>query len=348
MHIVMMGGRSHKNSRNLFVYGPPQGEEDELESIQIIIPPKPGEENTYCPENPQTLDVCSLTMASMGQETNLPSSKLPFTWKLFEMLGNVHEQGMSHVVSWVDGGRAFKVHDLKAFVNEIIPMYFMQSKYKSFQRQLYFYGFTRVTKGPDAGAYFHPKFIRGRKTLCLSITPKGKCRQAKNELKLKGDQQSHMETTPDLPCEVDAPPPAPKQAPRRVSADTIDEVAGLVDQHDDEDHHADGQNYDCEPQVESGWMTTMTNIIMNGTRGTVQQPARVSYVSCESDAAAPREPRHNEYEQPSQRHWEQFQRHQQAEQQRVHYQYMQRSLHEGDTCDIFDDMTFHFVDNSSL
>ncbi|OEU12177.1 hypothetical protein FRACYDRAFT_155271, partial [Fragilariopsis cylindrus CCMP1102] len=48
------------------------------------------------------------------------------------------------IVSWVDNGTAFKVHDLDRFVNDIVPTYFKQTKYKSFQRQLYFYGFQRV------------------------------------------------------------------------------------------------------------------------------------------------------------------------------------------------------------
>lgn len=39
----------------------------------------------------------------------------------------------------------------------------------SFQRQLNLYGFRRLTKGDDQGAYFHPKFQRGRKDLLNDI-----------------------------------------------------------------------------------------------------------------------------------------------------------------------------------
>jgi hypothetical protein len=39
----------------------------------------------------------------------------------------------------------------------------------SFQRQLNLYGFRRVTKGDDVGAYYHPKFQRGRRDLIAEI-----------------------------------------------------------------------------------------------------------------------------------------------------------------------------------
>jgi len=158
------------------------GDEFSGHSIQITLPPKPGYEgDNYDYTNPDEgeskMDVCALSLSSLAQDPNLPSSKLPFAWKLYEMLETVHKNDVdTDIVSWVDDGKAFKVHDLKRFVDEIVPTYFKQSKYKSFQRQLYFYGFTRETssgkKGHTPGSYRHPKFIRGKKTMCLSMTPK--------------------------------------------------------------------------------------------------------------------------------------------------------------------------------
>ncbi|CAJ1934683.1 unnamed protein product [Cylindrotheca closterium] len=108
----------------------------------------------------------------LQQEADLPSSKLPFVWKLYEMLEGVERSGDEHIVSWVESGRAFRVHRLDEFVKNIVPIYFKQSKYKSFQRQLNFYGFTRIASGPNTGAYYHAQFLKGNKAICLSIRPK--------------------------------------------------------------------------------------------------------------------------------------------------------------------------------
>jgi hypothetical protein len=134
-----------------------------METIRIIIPPKPGKENNYPDDAPVTLDICSHSMCSLGKDVDLPASKLPFTWKLYEMLEDVEENGQDHIISWVNNGMGFQVHKMDMFVKDIIPIYFKQSKYKSFQRQLYFYNFKRNSKGPRLGSYYHPMFVRGNK-----------------------------------------------------------------------------------------------------------------------------------------------------------------------------------------
>jgi hypothetical protein len=152
-------------------------------SIQIVLPPKPGDEGpdynngNISNQGESRMDVCALTLSCLAQDPNLPSSKLPFAWKLYEMLETVHKNEIdTDIVSWVDNGKAFKVHNLKRFVDEIVPTYFKQSKYKSFQRQLYFYGFIREAasgkEGHTPGSYRHPRFVRGQKSLCLSMVPK--------------------------------------------------------------------------------------------------------------------------------------------------------------------------------
>eukprot|EP00535_Pseudo-nitzschia_heimii_P005853 CAMPEP_0197174734 /NCGR_PEP_ID=MMETSP1423-20130617/1130_1 /TAXON_ID=476441 /ORGANISM="Pseudo-nitzschia heimii, Strain UNC1101" /LENGTH=336 /DNA_ID=CAMNT_0042623697 /DNA_START=144 /DNA_END=1154 /DNA_ORIENTATION=- len=181
-------------------------------SIKIVLPPKPGQEGDEeyrngIEEVESRLDVCALTLSSIAQDPNLPSSKLPFAWKLYEMLETVHKNKVdTDVVSWVDNGEAFKVHDLKRFVDEIVPIYFKQSKYKSFQRQLYFYGFTRETSSAGKnchtpGSYRHPKFVRGKKTLCLSMAPKKTKKKRSN--------------SPELGSSTDATNPANENIPQQ-------------------------------------------------------------------------------------------------------------------------------------
>lgn len=170
---------------------------DDEETIQIFLPPKPSGMNPG-PQNssygkPFTLGSV-LSLSSLNQDEDLASSKLPFVWKLYEMLEDVEKNGQEHIVSWVNEGKAFKVHKLNKFVDEIIPKYFRQSKYKSFQRQLYFYEFTRVQTGQDAGAYSHPKFIKGVKTLCLSMTPKKSTRANKKAAQQKKGDNTNRGT----------------------------------------------------------------------------------------------------------------------------------------------------------
>lgn len=219
----------------MMVYDPPHGDIFEGHSIKIVLPPKPGFEDSYNMGRPEAkMDVCSLTLSCLAQDPNLPSSKLPFAWKLYEMLENVHKNGVdTDIVSWVDDGNAFKVHDLKKFVDAIVPTYFKQSKYKSFQRQLYFYGFTRVTssakRGQTAGSYRHPKFLRGKKTLCLSMVPKKNKKRSSNILVAATVVENTKEPQQ---TQQDIPPPSVAEAkgiPRRVSVEVEDDSVAVMD-----------------------------------------------------------------------------------------------------------------------
>jgi len=89
-----------------------------------------------------------------------------FPERLHRMLVDVEKEGNTDVVSFYSHGRAFAVHDMDRFVNDIMPKYFKQSKWNSFARQLNLYGFVRMASGPDAGAYYHELFLKGRPSLC--------------------------------------------------------------------------------------------------------------------------------------------------------------------------------------
>jgi HSF-type DNA-binding len=80
-----------------------------------------------------------------------------FPLKLYDVIAIADPK----VIRWINNGTAFKVFDTKAFEEHLLPLYYRHSKFTSFQRQLNLYGFKRTTKGDDAGAYCHPKFLQG-------------------------------------------------------------------------------------------------------------------------------------------------------------------------------------------
>lgn len=93
----------------------------------------------------------------------------PFPWKLHIMLDAMDKNGDKSIVCWQPHGRAFMVHKPKEFVQEVMSHFFNQTKYASFQRQLNLYGFSRLTHGPDKGAYYHNCFVRCKRHLCKGM-----------------------------------------------------------------------------------------------------------------------------------------------------------------------------------
>merc|ERR1719240_412042 len=101
-------------------------------------------------------------------------TKFAFPFKLHSILESAGTSGQENIISWLPSGKAFKIHKPKEFADVIMPQYFNQTKYRSFQRHLYIYGFDRIKdkSSEDYGAYFHELFIRGASDLCLDMQRK--------------------------------------------------------------------------------------------------------------------------------------------------------------------------------
>lgn len=131
-------------------------------------------QDMWKPKEQRTLAPLSVPGASSAGSIRVVSGSgfryvVPFPYRLHEMLSNVDEKFDSSIVSWLPDGKHFKVHDPRRFVECVIPSAFKQKSLKSFQRQLHLYGFQRVHEGVDKGAYYHEKFCRDDRDLCLSI-----------------------------------------------------------------------------------------------------------------------------------------------------------------------------------
>lgn len=108
--------------------------------------------------------------SSMTTINHGAGNALLFPWKLHDMLRTCKTEGKESIVSWLPSGTAFKVHNVPVFVNNILPLFFKQTKYKSFQRQLNLWNFERIQNGNDKGAYYHPQFLREDPSLCRHLT----------------------------------------------------------------------------------------------------------------------------------------------------------------------------------
>jgi len=94
-----------------------------------------------------------------------------FPTVMYDMLEEAETNGHAHIISWCDGGGAFKIHKPEHMIL-LLNTYFSQKKYKSFIRQLQTYGFTRHTRGELAGIVSHPLLIKGKRFLCLRMRRK--------------------------------------------------------------------------------------------------------------------------------------------------------------------------------
>uniref|UniRef100_A0A7S3L5V8 HSF-type DNA-binding domain-containing protein n=1 Tax=Amphora coffeiformis TaxID=265554 RepID=A0A7S3L5V8_9STRA len=110
-------------------------------------------------------DDCS-DLTDNNHETDEQAPK-SFPQKLMDILSDeVH----ADIISWLPHGTGFQIHKKKTFAAEILPKHFKASKFTSFTRKLNRWGFTRVPRGPETGAYFHKLFRRDQPHLCSSMT----------------------------------------------------------------------------------------------------------------------------------------------------------------------------------
>lgn len=148
------------------------------------------------------------------------STSQSFPMKLHSLLEHVEAEGLSHIISWQPHGRCFCIHKTQEFSEIVLPTYLRQAKLTSFQRQLNLYGFARLTRGKDAGGYYHELFLRG----------KGNLTKRMKRTKIKGTKFKAASS--------------PDQEPDFYSMPPVTALAHVSDESSaDNDSHRDG--YSC-------------------------------------------------------------------------------------------------------
>lgn len=78
------------------------------------------------------------------------------------MMKMADKQPKGFCVSWVADGKSFVIHDPDTFTRKVVPKYFKPTKFSSFTRKLYRWGFRQVNRGigPDDPVIFGNEFFQ--------------------------------------------------------------------------------------------------------------------------------------------------------------------------------------------
>eukprot|EP01082_Thalassiosira_pseudonana_P001936 g1823.t1 g1823 contig11:135361-136474(+) len=99
----------------------------------------------------------SFTATSQNKQQSFPL-------KLYNVLQSTCELDSSRVISWLDHGRAFRLHDEKKFMEMVAETgIFRSTKLRSFTRQLNLWGFRRIQSATtqNSSTWYHKLFLRG-------------------------------------------------------------------------------------------------------------------------------------------------------------------------------------------
>eukprot|EP00984_Skeletonema_dohrnii_P011056 scaffold4390_cov71-Skeletonema_dohrnii-CCMP3373.AAC.10 len=78
------------------------------------------------------------------KRTDTKEQQITFPHKLYEMLEYACDSEINSACSWSADGSAFAISNRNVMMEELVPMFFRQTKFRSFTRQLNLWGFVRT------------------------------------------------------------------------------------------------------------------------------------------------------------------------------------------------------------
>jgi len=193
----------------------------------------------------------SSSLNDMVEQEKQSRRRKDFPWKLHCMLEEADTFNNQHIVSWMPDGRSFRVFLPDEFVSRIMPHYFHQTQYRSFQRMLNLYDFAKVVTGPNRGAYSHPMFIRSDRNLCLQM-----------RIRKRSTSKKSKKTTKAAPAENRA---AATRGGGRAAAESNQAVYPLLTSFQEAQQQQNNQNF------------TAPGVDMEGLYPMFQQPMLQQY-----------------------------------------------------------------------
>ena len=70
----------------------------------------------------------------VGDVVSRGTDRSTFPFKLYEMLEYASDHGLASIV-WADDGETFEIIDADALMDDVAPLFFKQSKFRSFTRE---------------------------------------------------------------------------------------------------------------------------------------------------------------------------------------------------------------------
>mmetsp|Transcript_92721 Transcript_92721/g.139094 ORF Transcript_92721/g.139094 Transcript_92721/m.139094 type:complete len:252 (+) Transcript_92721:89-844(+) len=105
----------------------------------------------------------------VSSKKNRSGSETQFPGKLHDMMKFVEARSLETIISWELNGHGIKINNPDRLV-EILPLFFGQTKYRSFRRQLNMWHFQRILEGPNKGVFVHPYFVKHLPNMCSQMS----------------------------------------------------------------------------------------------------------------------------------------------------------------------------------
>lgn len=221
-----------------------------------------------CPDSPDTHQPAqsgppTVANAHFGHSVYFIEHLFPS--KLWRILDDAERCEYDHIISWVDNGMAFQIHDRESVI-PILEKYFNMSKYKSFLRQLQAYGFQRALPNPKddpnrdskpkrdcyRGKWSHKLFRRDKMNLCNKMTRDGKKQQQEKEQTKFAAKCSKVNTTGLVPSRAlsSAVSTNPQSAPGSMKGAPTPSAAPAMIEGQQQQAHQDAKRTAMEHQIQ--------------------------------------------------------------------------------------------------
>lgn len=114
-------------------------------NVLDMLSPEADEQQVVCPPSPAMSTASSASTNSSSDDGSDAMKRgwvAPFLLHLHQMLRRENPR----VIRWAEDGKAFEILDKEALTHQILPRYFKNKNFASFQRQLNYFGFRKWSK----------------------------------------------------------------------------------------------------------------------------------------------------------------------------------------------------------